>query len=164
MSRRKLTPEVVRRVQEAKRFGRSYADISAEFGISVGSVSAALKAGQNRPVPASPAAETPPAQPERPGSPDGAPALDSEDHRGLVNETIAVMRAAMADAGVTPSEKSTYARSLALLVNLSYRMSPPTPPDPNASPDLIKRAKAVVAKLHAMIDHETAAAGPRSSP
>lgn len=42
----------------------------------------------------------------------------------------------------------------------ALKAMPAAPPDPNASPDLIKRAKLVVEKLHAMIDVEAKAAHP----
>lgn len=170
-TRRKLTDEVIAKIQGLRRRGLKIPEIAKVTGLSVGSVHRAIKLG----APAKTAAKSQ----KRPPKPRSEPASDEEAPedaaalaarlvaasgggdfdpvpvaRGVV-DTLDELRKVAAEQG-DASQVATLSRALVSALSTLAKLQPPPTEDPNDRPDFQSIAEATAAKLLSMVDREIA--------
>lgn len=148
---KKLTPKRIALIKEQRKLGRTYDDLASEFGVSIGSISNALKVPDARseiaPVATAPAVEDADfadLEGEEAGD------VDHEDmKRFLVQQVNQTKRDMLA---VEPTARATMGRTLAQLMTLLARVSPPPPPDLNDNPDMIALGEQTFERFAKLID------------
>lgn len=144
----KLNKKKIAEIQALRRRGLSYAAISREAKVSVGSVGNALK---HRAVISDP---KPP-----PTDAHGAPTFESneqavDDHVTILRRTMRELDQKLGDAH-RRGDMSAYATLVTRLNQTSAslaKFAPRTSDDPNEQPDMIAAAAQGRAKLHAILD------------
>lgn len=166
-NRTKLTDEKIVHIQALRRRGLSYSAISKEVGLSVGTVSKALRArtkGKAKGTVMRPRKDqdTPKAEARKTRS-KGRP-LDLETREGesddeaylrILKRQVAEIDQQMADARKNndTAAYASYARLLNQTMAQIAKMTPPRKDDPNEQPDMIAAAERGRAKLHTILDN-----------
>jgi hypothetical protein len=169
-----LTPELIAKIQERHRQLVPYQDLRREFGVSIGTISKALKT----PWASETTAVTPDAQPPAPtpartrrskksaelaptdpDAPDFIPA-DSTDAVELLERQLAVLNKLAKKEQNNASGTIKLGKAINDTIALLAKMTPPPPPDPESSPDMLAAAAAARTKLRELLDRALQEAAP----
>lgn len=147
---RKLTPEIAVQIRARHAHGASYRTLASAFGLSLGTVRAALTSAP----PTSPAETPPPAVDVAPCEA-GAPMTRDELVSFLASQARALK--AEIEASTEPALRATLTRQLTVITTLLSRSLPPPPPDPNVGTfvdagTMRELGEQVAKRLHKMID------------
>lgn len=149
---RKLTNSVIARIQARKREGLTHEQLAAEFGLSLGSISAAVRCvlpsakkaeGVDNAAPA-----PPPASPPAPEGEEGAE-VGLEDIRRMLGQMARTLRDVGEEAR-RQGDRGVYlqfVRASTAAFKEIGRFTPAKPPDENDDPDMVAAAKTAREKI-----------------
>lgn len=148
---RKLTNSVIARIQARKREGLTHEQLAAEFGLSLGSISAAVRS-------VLPTARKPEVDDAAPASPPASPppALEAEGAEvGLedIRRMLGQMARTLRDVGEEARRQGDrgvylqFVRASTAAFKEIGRFTPAKPPDENDDPDMVAAAKTAREKI-----------------
>lgn len=150
---RKLTNSVIARIQARKREGLTHEQLAAEFKLSLGSISAAVRsvlpsAKKPEAVDAAPPAP-PPASPPAPEAEGEGAEVGLEDIRRMLGQMARTLRDVGEEAR-RQGDRGVYlqfVRASTAAFKEIGRFTPAKPPDENDDPDMVAAAKTAREKI-----------------
>lgn len=148
-----LHPTVRDRIKELRSTGRTREQIQTQLAaegvvMSTGAISNVCRGGVQTKPPGSPVAtDAAPVARRAEGGDESDPATQLRELARLAKELATVARAEGNLSGFTQC-----VRTISLCVAQAEKLTPPTPPDPEANPDWIAAAKRAREKLHDMLN------------
>lgn len=148
---RKLTNSVIAKIQARKREGLTHEQLAAEFGLSLGSISAAVRSvlpSAKKPERATVDDGPPAPAPSSPAVEEGAE-VGLEDIRRMLGQMARTLR----DVGEEARQKGDrgvylqFVRASTAAFKEIGRFTPAKPPDENDDPDMIAAAKTAREKI-----------------